>query len=76
VEVDEDGEGGGGGGGGDEDTEPEVAGWVDGDVGGVHAINDGGVGRSVAVNEFKEATVDGVVGAARGVADGGEKKNG
>lgn len=43
MEVDEDREGGGGGRGGDEEAEPEVAGGIDGDVGGGNAVDGGGV---------------------------------
>lgn len=77
MEEHDDGKGcSGRGGGGDKEAEPEIAGWVDGDVGGGDAVDGFGIGRELAVDYVEEGAVDGAIGAARGVTESGEEEDG
>nr|GMD86923.1 mannosylglycoprotein endo-beta-mannosidase [Ipomoea batatas] len=61
---------------GDEDTEPEVAGRVEGDVGGLDAVDKVAVGGNSDVEYLDETAVHGVILVATGVSDGGDKGKG
>nr|GMC68213.1 Os07g0643500 [Ipomoea batatas] len=61
---------------GDEDTEPEVAGRVEGDVGGLDAVDRVAVGGSSDVEYLEETAVHGAILAARGVGHGGDQGKG
>nr|GLL19860.1 Os07g0643500 [Ipomoea trifida] len=61
---------------GDEDTEPEVAGRVEGDVGGLDAVDRVAVGGNSDGEYLEETAVHGAILAARGVGDGGDKGKG
>lgn len=74
MEEDDDGKGGGDGGGRGEEAEPEVAGGVDGDVGGFDTVDGVGARGELAVEEVEETAVDGAIGAARGVDEEVEER--
>lgn len=61
---------------GNEETEPEVSTGVDGDVGGLNAVKGVGVRVGFEVEEVHETAVDGAVGTASGVGEGGEEGDG
>lgn len=56
--------------GGNDETEPEMAGRIDGDVGGLNAVNWIGIGRSFEGEEIEEAAVDSAVLTARIIGNG------
>ena len=64
VEEDNDGKGGAGTARGREEAEPDVFGGVDGDVLGGNAVNRGGVGVGLAVENVVETAVNGAVTTA------------
>lgn len=64
------------GGCGNEKPEPEISTWVDGDVGGLNAIDGVRVRLGFVVENIHETAVDGAIGATDGVGEGGEEGDG
>lgn len=61
-----------GGEGGREEAKPEIAGGIDGGVRGGDRVGGFGIRRGFEVEEAEEAAVEGAIGAAGGIRDGGD----